>query len=292
MATRVVTALFLCLLLIAPAAAITVRFDTNVGNIDLLLNTTNPNLKPQVDNILAYIDAGRYEHVVLNRASDGVAGDPTDDFVLQFGGFTLATEQFSSFDAFSPVEAFDPVFVDFNNDGVIDFDTSDLTNTRGTVSLALSNSPNTGTSSFFVNLGDNSGLDAQGFVPFANVVDMSTVDYILRLNQVSDPNGGLASSDIPVIDEDNLLVFVERAYCLDCDAMAPMALLAESLVAESGDESSKVGSPAASAAASTVASASTSSDGLQVASVPEPPALVLAVGAFMVWTIIKGPRRY
>jgi hypothetical protein len=29
-----------------------------------------------------------------------------------------------------------------------------------------------------------------------------------------------------------------------------------------------------------------------VVAVPEPPALVLAVGAFMVLTILKGPRRY
>jgi peptidyl-prolyl cis-trans isomerase A (cyclophilin A) len=285
MATRVVTALFLCLLLIVPAAAITVRFDTNVGNIDLLLNTTNPNLKPQVDNMLAYVDSGRYDRVVLNRADDGAsATNPADDFVLQFGGFTLNTQQFSSFNAFSPVQAFDPVIVDFNNDQVVDFDTSDLTNARGTVSLALSNNPNTGTSSFFVNLGDNSGLDSQGFVPFARVVDMSTVDYILRLNQVSDPSAGLGSSNIPVIDDDNLLVFVERAYCLDCDAMAPMSLLAESVVAESSEEFSNLGSSAN--------SSSTSSGGLQVLSVPEPPALVLVVGGLMAWTIWKGPRRY
>ncbi len=284
MANRVVTALFLYLLSIAPAAAITVRFDTNVGNIDLLLNTTNPDLKAHVDNILAYVDAGRYDRVVLNRAADGVAGDPTDDFVLQFGGFTLATEQFSSFAAFSSVQAFNPVIVDFNNDGVVDFDTSDLTNSRGTVSLALSNNPNTGTSSFFVSLGNNSFLDSQGFVPFAKVVDMSTVDYILRLNQVSDSNGGLASSDIPVVDDNNLLVFVERAYCLDCDAMAPMALLAESLAAEASEESSNLSLSSN--------SSSTSSGGLQVAGVPEPPALVLVVGGLMVWAIWKGPRRY
>lgn len=307
MATRAVSALFLCLLLIAPAAAITVRFDTNVGNIDLLLSTTNPNLKPQVDNILAYVDAGRYDRVVLNRAATDSTdpGNPASDFVLQFGGFTTGSlVPPSDFAGFSSVEPFDPVIVDFNNDGQVDFDTSELTNTRGTVSLALSNSPNTGTSSFFVNLGDNSGLDAQGFLPFAKVVDMSTVDYIMRLRQIFitdstappealDPNGAsTASRNIPVINEDNLLVFVERAYCLDCDAMAPMALMAESLVAESGDESSNAGSSAASAVASSAASSSSSSGGLQVASVPEPPALVLAVGALMVWTIIKGPRRY
>lgn len=284
MATRVFTALAFCLLMAAPAAALTVRFDTNVGNIDLVLNTTNPNLKPHVDNLLAYVDAGRYDHVVLNRADDGPNDtDPADDFVLQFGGFTLDTQQFSSFSAFTPVEAFDPIFVDFNNDGAADFDTTDLSNTRGTVSLALiPGQPNSGTSSFFVNLGDNSGLlDVQAFVPFAKVVDMSTVDYIMRLNQVSDPSSGSASN-IPVIDEDNLLVFVERAYCLDCDATAPTSSSAISTVGGEDSSGSDLIPPTSSG----------SSGSVQVVGVPEPPALVLAVGAFMVLTILKGPRRY
>ena len=78
--------------LLSTSWAQTVRFDTNVGNIDLTLNpTNNGNLNQHVDNILRYIEAGRYERVVLNRADTGISStDPSDDFVLQFGGFTLA----------------------------------------------------------------------------------------------------------------------------------------------------------------------------------------------------------
>lgn len=281
MATRVLTALVAALLLSAPAAALTVRFDTNVGNIDLELNTANPDLQAHVANILAYVDAGRYDRVVLNRADDGgSATNPADDFVLQFGGFTVGRQQFSSFNAFTPVTQFDPVIVDFNNDRVVDFDRTNLKNTRGTVSLALSNNPNTGSASFFVNLGDNTALDNQGFVPFAKVVDMSTVDYIMRLSQVSDSSAGLASANIPVINSDNLLVFVERAYCLDCDAEA-MALMATAVVADPVEEALELESEPVVAAASTA----------NVVSVPEPPALVLAVGVLMVLAVLKGPRR-
>ena len=152
-----------------------------------------------------------------------------------------------------------------------------LENSRSTVSLALSaGNPNSGTSSFFVNLGENQFLDNQGFVPFARVEDMSTVDYILRLNQVSDPSSGLASSDIPVLNEMNHLVYVERAFVLDPNPVSTSMSMASTITeAVTIEEDSPV-------------------PPLPVvvgANVPEPPALVLAVGAFMLWTIVKGPRR-
>ncbi len=272
MATRFLTALILSLALVPVATAQTIRFDTNVGNIDLTLNPNGlPELRAHVDNILAYVDAGRYENVVLNRADTGInPNDPTDDFVLQFGGFITSSQVFSSFSDFPTVESFDPVIVDFDGDGQVDFNTSELSNTRSTVTLALSGPPNTGTSSFFVNVGDSSFLDSQGFVPFAQVVDMSTVDYIMRLNQVSDPNGGLASSNIPVLNDDNLLVFVERAFVLDPNPVVQMAPPSSTL----SETLSDLGSP--------------SSRSLQVLSVPEPPALVLAVGTLMVLAVLKG----
>jgi len=286
MATRFYTALILSLALVPMAAAQTVRFDTNVGNIDLILNPMGlPELRGHVDNMLAYVDAGRYEHVVLNRAdTGGDPNNPADDFVLQFGGFLLEEQVFSSFNDFQPVEAFDPVIVDFDGDITVDFDTSDLTNTRGQVSLALGNfpgtnttNPNSGTSSFFVSLGDTSFLDASGFVPFAKVADMSTVDYIMRLNQVSDPSAGLASSNIPVLNDDNLLVFVERAFVVDPDPVVPVAAI--SALSEGLSDLGTIPSESAIPAAS-----------LQTTSVPEPPALVLVVGALLVLTVLKGPR--
>lgn len=271
MATRFLTALILGLALTPVATAQTIRFDTNVGNIDLILNPRGlPELRAHVDNILAYLNAGRYENVVLNRAANG--SDPTDpagDFVLQFGGFTTDSPIFSSFDDFGSVESFDPVIVDFDDDGTVDFDTSNLNNTRGQVSLALSSNPNTGTSSFFVNLGDNLFLDDTGFVPFARIADMSTIDYIMRLNQISDPSAGLASSNIPVLNDDNLLVIVERAFVLD-PGPAPSSSVLSTILDESSDSPPSGGS---------------------VASVPEPPALVLLIGAIMVMAVLKGPRQ-
>ncbi len=247
------------LLLSSTVAAQTIRFDTNVGNFDMELNPTgNINLQPHVDNMLAYVEAGLYDLTVINRAAEG--------FVMQMGGFqALSATLPANFGAFPATPAFAPVIVDADGDGAVDFDVSSLTNTRGTVSLALSNSANTGTNSFFVNLGTNPSLDAASmrFVPFAVVSDMATIDLILSLNQFNFTDGSLAGDDVPIL-EDNRLVIVERAYVLET-MMGP-----EIALAATGSEFPLPGSP-----------------GLQSLVVPEPPTLVLAVGALMFVSLLS-----
>jgi len=253
MLSRIAPALAAVLLFTSVGSAQTVRFDTNVGNFDMILNPdSDANLQVLVDNMLAYVEGGLYDNTVINRAVDGDDNDPSNDFVLQMGSFLIdsifpaaTADEFTA----NAIERFDPVIVDANGDGQVDFNA--ITNGRGTVSLALSGPPNTGTSSFFINLGDNSGLDSQGFVPFARIEDMSTVDLIMQLNNVdvySQP-GNLTLKDIPLIDNGSL-VFIERAFVLE-------------------------GLPVAASA------------GLNTENVPEPPTLVLAVGALMLISVLS-----
>ena len=62
-------------------------------------------------------------------------------------------------------------------------------NTRGTITFATAG-PNTRTTQLFINFGDNSGLDAQGFSPFGKVVDgMDVVDKINGEYGEGAPNG-------------------------------------------------------------------------------------------------------
>ena len=220
MLTRIGLATVLALLTTTGAFAQTMRFTTNVGSFDMELNPNNDaNLQPLVDNIVAYIGLGKYHFSAVNRAADGEAGT-ADDFVLQMGGFMgfpSTPDLWASLH--TPIEKLnDGVVVDGNGDGAVDFNA--ISNTRGTISLALqSGQPNSGTSSFFINLGDNNFLDSQGFVPFARISDMTTIDKIMQLSQQdlssqAGQSGSLAYTDVP-ITADNRIVVVKSIQVID-----------------------------------------------------------------------------
>ena len=106
-------------------------------------------------------------------------------------------------------------------DGVVitrDFPT--LSNTRGTISLALNaTGPNSGTSSFFVNLDDNGFLDGQGFVPFARIVNIAPINAInsaarADLSQEVGASGSLTFIDFPVFGDPEELLVIERAVVI------------------------------------------------------------------------------
>jgi peptidyl-prolyl cis-trans isomerase A (cyclophilin A) len=59
----------------------------------------------------------------------------------------------------------------------IDDDPGRESNTRGMVTFATAG-PNTRTTQFFINFGNNANLDGMGFAPFARVRDMAVVDRI------------------------------------------------------------------------------------------------------------------
>ena len=220
MLTRIGLATVLALLTTTGVFAQTMRFNTSVGSFDMELNPNNDaNLQPLVDNIVAYIGLGKYHFSAVNRAADGNAGT-ADDFVLQMGGFMgfpTIPDLWASLQ--TPIEKLnDGVVVDANGDGTVDF--SSISNTRGTISLALqSGQPNSGTSSFFINLGDNNFLDSQGFVPFARISDMTTIDKIMQLTQRDlsgqiGQSGNLAYTDVP-LTEDGRIVVVKSVQVVD-----------------------------------------------------------------------------
>lgn len=268
MICRIFCATAVVLLGAASLPAQTIRFDTNVGTFDMKLNPTgNPFLQGHVDNMLAYVESGRYDATVINRAAT--------NFVLQMGGFQAPFLTLpSSFNAFPSVPADPPVIVDQNGDRQVDFDLGGLSNTRGTVSLALSNNPNTGTSSFFVNLNDtNNFLDNSGFVPFAVIENMETVNLIMALEQANlDPSGGnLAAINIPIL-ENNKLVVVERAFIVN----TPQAIIDAAM--------------ANNTLGSTTTPPSSLADGDQaLATVPEPSTVILA-GAMAMLSLLKRRR--
>jgi cyclophilin family peptidyl-prolyl cis-trans isomerase len=212
-------------LLAGVATAQTVRFETSAGNFDMVLNPTgNPALLGHVDNLLQYVTSGRYDGSVINRAAE--------DFVLQMGSYRTASADVpTTVDGFVELESYAPVQ---GTPGI-----NGLSNVRGMIGLALSSNQgavnhNSGTSSFYVNLGNNSFLD-NDFTVFAQIPNMTTVDAIMALPQIdlrNDPNfgadpGHLGFSDVPLVN--NKLVLITRAFVVPepgCGTLVILALAA------------------------------------------------------------------
>jgi cyclophilin family peptidyl-prolyl cis-trans isomerase len=276
--------LFVCsLLLVGSAGAQTVRFNTSVGAFDMQLNpTNNANLQPLVDNMLANVAAGVYHCSVVNRAAEG--------FVLQIGSFKTDSIQVPEIqvNGFDATDSLNPVIVDANNDGQVDFNTTGLTNTRGTVSLALSaGNANSGSASFFINLANtNTFLDSQGFVPFATIADLATVDRIMALTQTDlsatvNQSGSLAYIDVPLTSDGNLVV-IETAGVISPSSVSFKGPLLNALGITPPTNS--VTDPPAMASAATSASLLSGSSSSLVsaavtssAAVPEPSAVLLGL---------------
>ena len=190
----------LCLFVLAGTAraGTVVRFDTVLGVFDIELFDSQ--MPVTVNNFLRYTNSQRYDGSVVHRNSDTV--DPVlRDFVIQGGGFFLhdpvppaTTVSFSQVDTFPPIN-------DEPGGGV-----TGPSNVRGTIAMAKSG-PNTVTSQWFINQGDNSFLDNPnrpdgGFAAFGQVLGdgMDVVDAIGDLPIPQDFGFGIGSpfNDLPL----------------------------------------------------------------------------------------------
>ncbi len=158
-------------------AAPVVRFTIEgMGAFDIqLFDTAMPR---STTNFLSYVNANKYNGTVIHRNSDtsDTAGGPLRDFVIQGGGFSLIDNQ--------PVLSQQNVvttaaIADEPGGGV-----AGPSNLRGTIAMAKSG-PNTVTSQWFINQGNNSFLDSPtrsdgGFSAFGMVLGngMTVVDAI------------------------------------------------------------------------------------------------------------------
>lgn len=131
------------------------RVETNVGDFVIRLDPVRAPLT--VENFLSYVVDGHYSGLIFHRVVGG--------FVAQTGGFTQDYVE-------KPTD--DPIFNESGNG---------LSNMRGTVGLARSNDPHSGTSQFYINLADNLDLNPRptrwGYAVFGTVVEgMDVVDEI------------------------------------------------------------------------------------------------------------------
>jgi peptidyl-prolyl cis-trans isomerase A (cyclophilin A) len=169
---------------VAPiATASRVRVDTTLGSFVIELDAQRSPLT--VANFLEYVKAGHYTDTLFHR----VVGN----FVIQGGGY-------------------DPKYVEKpTRAGAPNESGNGLSNRRGTVGLARTGDPHSGTAQFYVNLSDNAALDPQpsrwGYAVFGRIVEgMTVVDDI----------GAVATGSVGKLDRDAPLqpVLIKRVEVL------------------------------------------------------------------------------
>ena len=137
-----------------------------------------------VENFTNYVEDGDYENSIIHRS--------VEDFVIQGGGFIVegVAEALAANDppsAVSDVPTDDPIPNEFS---------PERSNVQGTIAMAkLGNDPDSATSQWFFNLGDNSAnLDDQngGFTVFGEVLSDEDFEVVEAIAQV------------PVFDDDGI----------------------------------------------------------------------------------------
>ncbi len=169
----------LCLLLLCCGIGLSqaaeppqVRVYTNHGAFVIELDSARAPLT--VANFLSYVRAGHYTGTIFHRV--------IPNFVAQGGGYD---DKFVEKPTQAPVS---------NESG------NGLSNRRGTVGLARTGAPHSGTSQFYINLADNPALDPQtsrwGYAVFGKVVEgMMVVDEI---GNVGTGSAGPFEADVPL----------------------------------------------------------------------------------------------
>ena len=142
-----------------------VKLTTNFGDITLELNAEKAPIT--VANFLQYVESGYYDGVIFHRVIDG--------FMIQGGGFDANMKQKTS-------------KAEIKNEA-----DNGLGNDKYTVAMARTSIPDSASSQFFINVGDNNSLNhtaknssGWGYCVFGKVVaGMDVVDKIRAVKTTS-----------------------------------------------------------------------------------------------------------
>jgi cyclophilin family peptidyl-prolyl cis-trans isomerase len=163
----------------ALAANPQVEIETTAGTIKLELY---PEATPKtVENFLKYVNAGQYNGTQFHRVIKG--------FMIQGGGYDA---EFRERPTRPPV----PIESELSVKG-------GLSNQPYTVAMARTGDPNSATSQFFINVGDNKRLDFKsadpqgyGYTVFGKVI--AGKDVVDKIAQGATGSGGRFQTDVPV----------------------------------------------------------------------------------------------
>jgi peptidyl-prolyl cis-trans isomerase A (cyclophilin A) len=148
-----------------------VVLDTSFGPISIELDQERAPIT--ATNFLKYVDQGFYDNLIFHRV--------IPRFMIQGGGFDTSMREKS----------------DGQHGKIKNESGNGLSNAVGTIAMARTSDPNSAQNQFFINVNDNSRLDAAGggYAVFGKVVDgMDVVNKIARVE--TGTQGGM--SDVPV----------------------------------------------------------------------------------------------
>ncbi|MBC8481921.1 MAG: peptidyl-prolyl cis-trans isomerase [Planctomycetes bacterium] len=139
-----------------------VKMETSMG--DIVVELDKANAPVTVENFLGYVRDGFYDGTIFHRVIKG--------FMIQGGGFT---EKMGRKAVRGPI---------------VNEAANGLKNKRGTIAMARTPVPDSATSQFFINHGDNAQLDyvagrSSGYAVFGKVVEgMDVVERIASVRTV------------------------------------------------------------------------------------------------------------
>jgi uncharacterized protein (TIGR03437 family) len=151
----------------------TLRFDTTLGGIDLVLTPTPTPMT--VANFMTYVSSGGYSNTIIHRSLSVSAAVPP--YIIQGGGYALGP---GNLPVLTPQNA--PITNEFNKANC----PGGICNVAGTIAMALfASEPNSATNQWYFNVQDNSStLDSQSFVVFGNVANASSLAVATNINSL------------------------------------------------------------------------------------------------------------
>ncbi len=169
-----------------------VKLETTLGDIVLELNAEKAPISTK--NFLQYVKDDYYDGLIFHRV--------IPNFMIQAGGFDTDYEP--------QREGLRKPIKNESRNG--------LSNERGTIAMARTGAPHSATAQFFINVKDNTQLDASdrmpwGYAVFGKVVEgMDVVDKIRNTEKIvhpKDPGGGregAVNPDPPVVIKDAVVL--------------------------------------------------------------------------------------
>ena len=156
-----------------------VVLDTTAGPITLQLDRAKAPIS--VDNFLKYVDKGFYDGLIFHRVIPG--------FMIQGGGMQEVKNTLQE----KKEGAFPPIKNESSNG---------LRHARGTLAMARTPNPDSATSQFFINHGNNVSLDRApgGYTVFGKVIEgLDVVDTIAKAQTTTKRDSlGNDHEDVPV----------------------------------------------------------------------------------------------